>query len=85
MKDVRVSVVEERTIRVVAIAAKGHLDEVGAGVGADCQLVGHLEVESPQDQDLEPGGLRCPPKAGIVLLWRWAVGGERKRLVKKEV
>ena len=37
----------ERTRRAVAIAAKGSLDEVGAGEGAECELEGHLEVESP--------------------------------------
>ena len=46
-EEVRASVVEEQTIRVVAIAATGRLDEVGAGWGAECHLKGHLEVKSP--------------------------------------
>ena len=46
-KEVRASVVEERTRKAVASAAKVSLDEVGAGEGAECELEGHLEVESP--------------------------------------
>ena len=46
-EEVRASVMEEQTIRVVAILATGRLDEVGAGWGAECHLKGHLEVKSP--------------------------------------
>ena len=43
-------------------AAAGRLDEVGAGDGAECHLEGHLAVEPPEDQVLDSGRLRCPPK-----------------------
>ena len=84
-KEVRASVVEEQTSSALAIAATGRLDQVGEGEGAGCILEGYLEVECPLDQDLEPGGLRCPPEPGVVCQWRWAVGVERKRLVQEEV
>ncbi len=38
-------------------AAARHLDEVGAGDGAECHLKGHLKVEPPEDQVLDSGGL----------------------------
>ena len=46
-EEVRASVMEEQTIRVVAILATGRLDEVGVGLDAECHLEGHLEVKSP--------------------------------------
>ena len=79
------SVVEEQSRRAVAIAATGLPDEVGAGLGAECHLEGHLEVESPDNEGLELGGLRCPSKPGVFCQWRLAVGGERQRMVQEEV
>ncbi len=38
-------------------AAARHLDEVGASDGAECHMEGHLEVEPPEDQVLDSGGL----------------------------
>ena len=84
-KEGQASVVEERTRRGVAIAETGGIDEVGASEGEECHLEGNLEVKSPQDQDLEPGRFRCPPKAGVGCQWRWAVGVKRTRLVQKEL
>ncbi len=44
-------------------AAARRLDEVGAGDGAECHMEGHMEVEPPEDQVLDSGGLWCPPKS----------------------
>ena len=84
-KDVRATVVEERIRIALDIAETGRHDQVGEGEGAVVHLEGHLEVECRWDQDLEPGGLQCPPEPGVVCQWRWAVGVERKRLVQEEV
>ena len=78
------SVMDEQTIRALASVEPGGLDEVGAGEGVQCLLEGHLEVESPEDEGLEQGGLQCPSKPGFVCQWRWVVGGERQRMVQEE-
>ena len=79
------SLVEEEKIMEVASVETGVLDEVGGRQRPECHLVGHLEVESPVDQGLEPGGLQCPPKPSFFCKWRWPFVGERKKMVQEEV
>ena len=75
-EDVGPSVMEEQTMRALASLEPGGLDGVGVGTGAECHLEGHLQVESPEDEGLEPGGLRCPHKPGVVYKWRWRSGNK---------
>ena len=46
-EEVRASVMDEQTIGIVSIAETGGPNEVGEGEGAECNLEGNREVESP--------------------------------------